>query len=63
MKRYHQALCEENQNDKNNSTDSTKNDANGSASILLQTPNVEWNQKSNIESGIHCLNIVWWWLS
>lgn len=41
MKRYHQALCEENQNDKNNSTDSTKNDANGSASILLQTPNVE----------------------
>ena len=41
MKRYHHALCEENQNDKNNSTDSTKNDANGSASILLQTPNVE----------------------
>ena len=41
MKRYHQASCEENQNDKNNSTDSTKNDANGSASILLQTPNVE----------------------
>ena len=41
MKRYHQALCEENQNDKNNSTDSTKNDANGSASILLQSPNVE----------------------
>ena len=41
MKRYHQALCEENQNDKNNSTDSTKNDANGSASILLQTPNIE----------------------
>ena len=41
LKRHHEALCEGNQNDKNNSINYTTNDTISSASILLQTPRVK----------------------